>query len=791
MYNRECQSNTRLYSYALFLIAISLLFAACGSPAKYLAKGEEYLAKRKFHEAMMQFRAASEADTNSAQAHWGLARAYENLGQFNDVVDELRKTVELDENNLEAKARLGNYFLLVQPPMIAEAAQIRDNILAADAKFIEGHILGATIMAAQKKPDDEVIKAVNKAIELDPQRIQSYISLQRLYMTREKTAEAEAAIRRGLVANPRAVEGYTEYGRFLMYGSRDKEAEAQFLRGISVDSANIEIREALAEFYITSKQIQKAESTYQDLVQMQENSPESRLELAEFYARTSREDEAISVLNSILSDAPEYALARYRLAEVYLDRKDSAKVSEQLDALLKVNDHDTEALTIRAKLGIQDSNPEAAVKDLEEILKKLPSSREPLFLMAQARLTMGQLDQGRAFIADLERYHPTYLRTGLLKIQAAVTSGDPQTAIKLATELVGKANATTSNADVGPQFIEEVRARAITARGLAYLDLGRVGEAKADLERVLTTSPNSPGAMVNLAKAHAAGQEPQRALDLYEKALRVDTQSFDAMTGIVSSLIQMQQAGKAHARIASLMGSNAEHNDVIAALHYLNSTVFAAEEDIRNQESELVAAIRADADYLPSYASYATLLAGQGRVDDAIAQYRFVIEKRPAAQAWTMMGILEDSRGHTVDAEKAYRSALEIAPETPIAANNLACLIVSNQGNLDEALQLATMAVAKSPTVAGFYDTLGWVYLQKGHTLPAVEQLKKAVALSETAQKKNGVPADPAFRVRLGIALAKSGDKIAARREVESSLKFASNLSARDVADARTVLATL
>ena len=63
--------------------------------------------------------------------------------------------------------------------------------------------------------------------------------------------------------------------------------------------------------------------------------------------------------------------------------------------------------------------------------------------------------------------------------------------------------------------------------------------------------------------------------------------------------------------------------------------------------------------------------------------------------------------------KRNYRKALEIAPETPIAANNLAWLIAENQGNLDEALQLATGAVSKNQTVAGFYDTLGWVYLKK------------------------------------------------------------------------------
>jgi tetratricopeptide (TPR) repeat protein len=408
------------FAHLSLFLCLSFVFASCGhSTASFLAKGEEYLQKRKFHDALMQFRSASESNSGSAKAHWGLARAYENLGQFNETLEELRKTVELDETNLEAKSKLGNYFLLVQPPMIAESEKTRDEILDANPKFIEGHVLTASIMAAQGRPDEVVVAAVNKAIALDPQRIESYISLERLYMTRENAHEAEAAIQKGIEASPASVLGYTEYGRFLTYADRDSDAEVQFQKAIAVDAASIEAREAIAEFYVTSRQMEQAERAYLDLVQIQQNSPESRLVLAEFYAKADRKDEAIDVLNQILADAPEYVLARYRIGQIYLDRREIAKVNEQLDALFKINDDDIEALMLRSRMRMQENRAEGAVKDLEEVLKKTPSGREPLFLMSQARLSLGQIDQANAFITDLERYHPTYLKTGLLRIQAA------------------------------------------------------------------------------------------------------------------------------------------------------------------------------------------------------------------------------------------------------------------------------------------------------------------------------------------------------------------------------------
>jgi len=139
------------------------------------------------------------------------------------------------------------------------------------------------------------------------------------------------------------------------------------------------------------------------------------------------------------------------------------------------------------------------------------------------------------------------------------------------------------------------------------------------------------------------------------------------------------------------------------------------------------------------------------------------------------------------EAERSYRRALELSPNSPIAANNLAWLIAENQGNLDEALQLASASVNRNPEVAGFYDTLGYVYLKKGLYLPAVEQLRKAVVMDE----KSGNKAASGYRVRLAMALASAGDKAGARREAEASLRNQAALSMSEANDAKLVLESL
>ena len=785
---KECLADTSSFLRFSLTAALLVITVACGhSSQKFLARGEEYLAKRKFYDAMMQFRSAVEMDKDSSQAHWGLARSYESLGQFNETIDELRKTVELDSSNLDAKARLGNYFLLVQPPMIAEAEKVQEDIIARDPKFIEAVILRASILAAQNRPENEVIAKINEAISIDPSRSESYLSLSRYYMSHDMTAEAEQSIKRGIAVNPNSSVGLIAYGRFLFYAGRYSESETQFQNAISLESTSIEAFEAIADFYASTRQIDKAEASYKALVNLQDNSPESRLELADFYNTALRRDEAIATLEQIIVDHPDYVRARYRLGQVYLDLRQADKVDKQLTELLKINDDDSEALMLRARLRMLQSRAPEAVKDLENVLKKQPSQRDALFYMAQAKLVLGEIDQAKAFIGDLERYHPSYLRTGLLKIQAANAVGETAEALKQANLLVAETGSASPNAEINLQGLRDLQLRAMTARGLASLDLGKTADAKTDLEAVVSSSPNSSAAVVNLGKVFMAEDNVARSLGLFEKALSMDATNFDALNGFVNVSVRAGQYGQAHAKVDEMLSKNLSRSDVLAALHYLKSTIFLAENDRVSEEAELRTAIECDDNYLPAYSSYASLLAGNNEIGAAIEKYQKIVEISPSSSAYTMLGILEDARGRTPESEWNYRRALELTPDSPISANNLAWLIVETRGNLDEALQLASLAVSRNPDVAGFYDTLGYVYMKKGLYAPAVEQFRRAVTLDET----KGQNSNPGFRVRLGSALANVGDKVAARREVEASLRFQTLLSQKEISDAKNVLSSL
>lgn len=752
-----------------FALGGSFVFSACGSQSaeKHVARGEEFLQTRRFEEAVMEFRTAADIDKSSAKAHWGLARAYENLGQFYESVDELNQVADLDANNLEAKTKLGNYFLLTNPPQINETSKILDDIFARNPNFIEGYILKASLLKAQGKPEQEILDVLNQAVALDPKRTETYFSLARFFIKMGKPNDAEQAINKGISLNLASAGGYLEYGRFLDYADRAPEAETQFKKAVEVEPKNIEAGQSLAEFYLNQKQFDRAEQIYKNLIESQANSPESRMDLANFYAQTNRADDAVKIYGEIVQAQPEYVRARYRLGEIYLERRETAKVGEQIEELLKINDDDEEALMLRARASLQANKTDEAIADLDGILKKKPSQKNALFFMAQARLALGQTDQARTLIADLEKYHPGFLKAKLLKIQASFTAGESENALRDANELLEAVKNTFPNKENDARAIEDLRVRALSARGLAYLQLGKFGEARADLQSVQSFSPNSAAALVNLAKVSVAENKLAEAQGFYRKALAADGKNFDALSGAVNVLTKQKQFAAAHAEIDRAIKASGGQKENLPALYYLNSNVFSAEQNQQLSEAELKKAMAIDENYLPAFSAYAAMLAARNQTGEAVEQYQRIVEKKPSASIYTLIGMLEDARANQPEAERNYRKALEIEPNSPIAANNLAWLIAAHGGNLDEALRLAQTTVNKNQNVAGYRDTLGWIYLKKGLSAPAVEQFKKAVALDEIEARQTSASPKPEYRMRLKMAMNSAGETSSVPRESE------------------------
>ena len=795
----ECLKYLRYAALLSLLLTSVLVLSGCTNPEKakldHVTKGEAYLKDSKFQEAVLEFRNAIQIDENYAAAHWGLARAYEGLQRGQEAFDELKKTVQLDANNLDARVKLGTFFIAAskgRPEPIAEAEKLANEVLQKDPNHIEGHILLGTIYFARNEREKGLAE-LNRAVEIDPKRVESYLSLARFYVVTKDNAKAEETFRRALAVNNNSGLAHTEFGKFLVQTNRSAEAQVELEKAVEVEPANRNSRFVLASYYLVNRQLDKAEAAYKGLADLEKDRPESQAVLADFYSSVNRLDDAVRIYQDILSKSPGFTLGRYRLGEILLGKGDDAGANAQIAEILKADATDRQALLLRARMRLRSGQPndaKAAVEDLKEVLRQEPNSQIGLYFMAQANFSLGAIDQARASAADLEKNYPDYLPAKLIQSIISLAAGDAKAAVRTSTDLIERLNKATPDAQTSPQLLADMRGKAYVTRGTAQAQLRNNAAARQDFNAAIQVSPQNPDAYVNLASLAAVEHKQDEAIGYYEKALSISATDNGALNGLITLYAERKEPDKAHARIDQALNSYPNN----ASLHYLKAQIYGYQGNAQGAESELRKTIELDANYVAAYSSLGALFVNTRQEDRAIEEYKKIISLRPDnPTAYTLVGMIYDGRKDYDTAIDFYRKALEKDPGAVLAANNLAWIYaVHDKGNLDEALRLAQGVVQKNSTVAGFTDTLGWVYYKKGLNAVAVEHLQKAVALDEAAAKSvpNGNPS-PVYRFHLGMALKAKGDKEGARRELGMALKLGDKTPFNDIEEARKALATL
>jgi tetratricopeptide (TPR) repeat protein len=788
---QECPRARRLRALAAALLAALVLLAAgCSNPekakAEHVQRGEALLKERRWQEASLEFRNAIQIDANLAAAHWGLAQAYLQLGRSSEYVEELSRTVKLDPNNVEARMRLTQGYLIAfdrdkKPEYLAEAERLIGEMLAKDPNNPDAHILTANVIFFKAGPDaaKQAEEKIKYAISLNPQRIESYMGLAKFYQQTGRKDDAESVFKQAISINDRSSLAHGEYAIFLVQTGRTDAAEPEFRKAVEVDPDNRDARRVLASYYLVNQRYDKAEESYKAWAQLDWDKPEGRARLADYYATVGRFDDAANLYQEIVKDFKDYARGRYRLGEISLQRGDVAGADAQADALLKANEKDMDALFLRARTSAAKGKLRDAIANLKTVLDQEPRSKLGLYFMSDALYRDNQYEQARSRAGELERYYPDFFPAKLLQIQINLDTGDYDNARRMADDLLKKLQDPDSaprGGDVTPQILADVRTNALVLRGKASLMTARPGtppaevsklvaSARADFEAARQAVPNSPTPYVNLADAAGAEGKVDEAQQQLERALSIDRTNSQALTALINLGAASGRLDQARARVEQLASEqpNSAQLQYLVGQSYRNGNQ-QQPPDAARAEAAMRRAIELDADYMLAYSALAEIYVVTNQPDRAVEQYKKILERRPDDfMAYRNLGLIESGRGQFDAAADYYRRALSIRPEEPVSANNLAAMYAEQgRGNAEEAIRLAQDVVRRFPNEPGFADTLGWVYYRKGLYRDAVEQLQRAVA---AASKRGGD--NSLYRWHLGAALAQGGDRVAARRELQ------------------------
>jgi tetratricopeptide (TPR) repeat protein len=147
------------------------------------------------------------------------------------------------------------------------------------------------------------------------------------------------------------------------------------------------------------------------------------------------------------------------------------------------------------------------------------------------------------------------------------------------------------------------------------------------------------------------------------------------------------------------------------------------------------------------------------------------------AGAYLAIGSIYEQKKDVQNAMRIYEKALEAYPGMWAAANNLAFLLGESSKDpkdLERALALALKANDQRPNEPLVLDTLAWIQFKLGDLSQARENLTEALAQA---------PENPVFNYHMGAVLMESGNSLEAKQRLETALASKQNFEGRDKAE--------
>jgi tetratricopeptide (TPR) repeat protein len=212
-------------------------------------------------------------------------------------------------------------------------------------------------------------------------------------------------------------------------------------------------------------------------------------------------------------------------------------------------------------------------------------------------------------------------------------------------------------------------------RGMAYISLGKLNDARTVFNGVLKEYPNDVNSRFGLAQ-----------LDLFDGSLTAaENRYIDALkrqntnkTALLSLALISAEMGKNEIAQNYINQALAYHSGE-AQVHYLASYLAAQQGDFVDAERRARSAVQLRGDYDAAYELLANILYAQKRYSEVIDMCDFRIgRERNTPDAWYLKGLAQQRLGNTKDAISTFTTGISIAPQDEVMRTALEELVENN-----------------------------------------------------------------------------------------------------------------
>jgi tetratricopeptide (TPR) repeat protein len=742
---------------SLCLAALLVALAGCitdplEASQRYVASGNKYFARGQYKEASILYRRALAKDLRSPQAWYRLGLVNAKLGALQDARKDFSRAMELDPGNPDAVVQLGDLdlaFYLLDPPdgrgFLADLQEIAGRILKKDPRSFDGLRFAGNIALATNDTAAAIAK-FQAANLVRPDQPELALTLAQTLFAAQRDAEGEALATRTIERQTTFAPLYDALYMHYMRGHRPEPAEEVLQRKIANNPRQGPYLVQLAFHYFLVHRTPEMQAAIHRLTSEPRAFPAGRLEAGDFYVRIRDYAAALLEYEAGEKQNPKKArVYRQKLAEVLATQGAWNQAAKIVAGLLKENSKDPEALALHAALLLASGDPrqvQAAISELLPLIPKMPANATLHFNLGRAYMAQRNGDRAREQLELALRLDPQHVPAKLAWAELALGRGEPAHAIQATGEVLN-------------QDPTNLAARLIRAK--AWTKMAEPSQAREELTTLLKMYPASND-----------GREQLAELDFRERRYAEAREGFRALS----------DAGDSRG-FQGLLKTEIAQGQFQPAIQFASDQVqrFPHRDDLR---LALAGALIAGSHYNAAAAQFQMLLdkdskspllylqMGEAKLlgadlAGALAAFQTARQLAPSDPRPVFdLALLYDRTERSEQARKEYETVIQLQPENATALNNLAYLEAEDGVDLDQALTHAQRAQQKMPGDPDIEDTLALVYLRKNLTNDGIRMLRDLVYRR---------PGSASFHFHLALALYQKGDRLSARRELQTALR--------------------
>ncbi len=267
------------------------------------------------------------------------------------------------------------------------------------------------------------------------------------------------------------------------------------------------------------------------------------------------------------------------------------------------------------------------------------------------------------FYGAIEKY------TEVLKINPQY--GDAWLNLAMCSFNLGEFDLAVEYADKASVYLKN-RSDLENLRGLAYISLGRLDEARAVFDNILTIYPNDVDARFGLAELDIFSGSLSSAENRYLEALKRDTKNRKTLLSLALVSAELGKNDIAQKYINQALQFHSGEPEV----HYLAAYLAAKRGNLKEAESRARSAVQIKSDYDKAYELLSDILFAQKRYDEVIDICDFRLGRnRTLSTAWYLKGLAQTRLNRKSEAINSYTVGLTVDPQDEVMRYALEQLI--------------------------------------------------------------------------------------------------------------------